>query len=335
MTLKEIAKELNLSVATISRVINNSDAVKPNTRKKVIAFLEQNKHSYKYIAPIPNKTLALIIPDIHNPFYGEIIRGVTRTAQDYSYDTLLFDTQDNVYDEITYIEKAIAQKVEGIILLSSSRSDKEKKLKEVITNSNVPIILIDKEITGITIDGVFLDDTTGMVLLTETLLSNNHKSIVLLTGEKDSSVTKKRVAAFQYALNEFNVPFSNEQIIYASYTNTEIASPIIISLLKQKNRPTAFITCNGLLTMTAIKCLHENNYSIGKDIALVSFDEVNILKMLGINITSAYVDLNEMGKTGFELLLKKIEDPTSSRQKLIIVPSIIKRNSECFSQNSR
>lgn len=331
MTIKEIADRTNLSVATISRVINNSSAVKSETRERVIKFLEENKNNYKYYAPAPNKTLALILPDIHNPFYGEIIRGVTHNAHLAFYDVLLFDTQDNSSDEIAYLEKAIAQKVDGIILMSSSRGDRDERLKDLLLSTKTPIVLIDKEIRGVTLNGVFLDDVAGMVLLAETLASCGHKKIVLIAGEEDSSVTKKRVTAFKNALKEFNLPCSPDQIIFASYTDTDIAVPILSSVLSSADRPTAIITCNGLLTMTAIKCIHQQKLIIGKNISLVSFDEVQTLRLLGINITSASVDLTEMGRTGFELLLKKIEDPSSSRQKLIMVPSVIKRGSEILS----
>ncbi len=328
MTIKEIADKTNLSVATISRVINNSSAVKPETREKVIKFLDENKNNYKYYAPAPNKTLALIIPDIHNPFYGEIIRGVTRNAHLASYDVLLFDTQDNSSDEIAYLEKAISQKVDGIILMSSSRGDLDERLKDLLLTVKIPIVLIDKEIRGVTLDGVFLDDSTGMVLLTETLASCGHKKIVLIAGEENSSVTVKRVTAFKNALKELSLPFSSEQVIFASYTDADVAVPVLSSVLSTPDRPTAVITCNGLLTMTAIKCIHAHKLAIGRDISLVSFDEVQTLRLLGIDITSASVDLSEMGKTGFELLIKKIEDPASSRQKLIMVPTVIKRGSE-------
>jgi LacI family transcriptional regulator len=331
MTIKEIADRTNLSVATISRVINNSDAVKPETRERVIKFLEESKNNYKYYAAAPNKTIALIIPDIHNPFYGEIIRGITRSAHLSSYDVLLFDTQDNASDEIAYLEKAFSQKVDGIILMSSSRGDRDERLKQLLAEARTPIVLIDKEVHGVTMDGVFLDDSTGMVLLTETLVAAGHSKIVLIAGEEDSGVTKKRVAAFKNALREFNLPFSSDQVIFASYTDTDVAVPILSAVLGSPDRPTAIITCNGLLTMTAIKCIRKQKLTIGKDIALVSFDEVQTLRLLGIDITSASVDLGEMGKTGFDLLMKKIDQSGPARQKLIMVPSVVKRGSETLS----
>jgi len=332
MTIKEIADKTNLSVATVSRVINNSKAVKQETRERVLQLLEENKNNYKYYASNTHKTIALILPDIHNPFYGEIIRGITRNAHAAAYDVLLFDTRDDSADELAYLEKAVSQKVDGIILMSSSRGDRDERLTAFLSKAKIPIVLIDKEIRGMTLDGVFLDDMTGMVLLTETLVSCGHRKIALIAGEKDSSVTKKRVSGFRNALQEFGLDSLPEQIIFASYTDTDIAVPVLSELLSGSRRPTAIITCNGLLTMTAIKCIRKQGLAIGRNISLVSFDEVPTLQLLGIDITSAYIDLGEMGRTGFELLLKKIEDPHSSRQKLIMVPAILKRGSELLSQ---
>lgn len=331
MTIKEIADKTNVSVATVSRVINNSKAVKKETRDRILQILEENKNNYKYYAASANRTIALILPDIHNPFYGEIIRGITRNAHGASYDVLLFDTQDSSADELAYLKKAIAQKVDGIILMSSSRGDRDEGLMELLSGAKTPIVLIDKEIRGITLDGVFLDDMTGMALLTETLASCGHTRIALVAGEEDSTVTKKRVSGFRNALQELSLEFSAERVMYASYTDTDVAVPVLSRLLAGENRPSALITCNGLLTMTAIKCIHEAGLEIGKDISLVSFDEVRTLSLLGIDVTSAYVDLGEMGRTGFELLLKKIDDPQCTRQKLIMVPSILKRGSELMS----
>ena len=328
MTIKEIAEKTNVSVATVSRVINNSMNVKKETRERILQLLEENKNNYRYFASVGNKSIAVILPDIHNPFYGEIIRGVTRNAHSSSYDVLLYDTQDDSSDEISYLEKAVDQKVDGILLMSSSLGDKDDRLKDLLTRVKIPVVLIDKEIRGLALDGVFLDDVSGILQLTEALAGCGHRKITMITGDQNSSVTKKRISGFIDALQEFNLDYSRDQVIFASYTDTDIAEPVLSEMLARADRPTAIISCNGLLTMTAIKCIREAGLKIGKDISLVSFDEVPALKLLGIGITSAYVDLGEMGRTGFDLLIKKIEDPRTGTQKLIMVPSILMRGSE-------
>ena len=239
MTIKEIAEKTNVSVATVSRVINNSMNVKKETRERILQLLEENKNNYRYFASVGNKSIAVILPDIHNPFYGEIIRGVTRNAHSSSYDVLLYDTQDDSSDEISYLEKAVDQKVDGILLMSSSLGDKDDRLKDLLTRVKIPVVLIDKEIRGLALDGVFLDDVSGILQLTEALAGCGHRKITMITGDQNSSVTKKRISGFIDALQEFNLDYSRDQVIFASYTDTDIAEPVLSEMLARADRPTA------------------------------------------------------------------------------------------------
>jgi len=328
MTIKEIAEKTNVSVATVSRVINNSANVKKETRERILQLLEKDKNNYRYFASVGNRSLAVILPDIHNSFYGEIQRGITRNANSASCNVFFYDTKDDSSDEIVCLEKAMDRKVDGILLMSSSSGDKEERLKDFLSGIKIPIVLIDREIRGLALDAVLFDDVSGILQLTGALAGCGHRKITLIAGERNSSVTKKRISGFIEALQEFNLDYSGDQVVFASLTDADISEPIISGMLARPDRPTAIISCGGLLTMTAIKCIRATGLKIGKDISLVSFDEVPALKLLGIGITSISVDFGEMGRTGFDLLIKKIGDPHTGTQKRIMVPSIFMRGSE-------
>ena len=329
MTLKEIADQCGVSTATVSRVINNKENVKPETREKILKLLEKSDKSYKYmVSTEKSKTVAVIVPDINNPFYGELIKGITKVADKFNFDILLYDTHDDPEKELKYLKKASKQEINGILLMSSSKGGQYSKSNGLFEQIKIPVILLDKEIKNLPIDGVFFDDVSGIFMLAELLISEGHKNIGFLTGEKESEVTQKRLKGYKKALSEHNIPCNTEYVYYASFTETHLAYDILKNSLSNKNRPTAFISCSGLLTIALIKSINDANLTIGEDISIVSFDEVKILELLGINITSAFTDLQEMGVLGFELLNKKINKESSLTNKLTIIPSISKRGSE-------
>lgn len=329
MTLKEIANKCQVSVATVSRVINNKGNVSYNTQEKILHFLNENEKNYKYFSSNEkNDTIAIIIPNIHNSFYSEIVKGITYTANKYNFDILLYDTNDELKKELKYLKKAVEQKVNGIIFMSSSKGDENDELKKLFLQIKIPIILMDKEIKNLQFDGIFLDDISGTFLLTKTLIENGHKNIGILVGENDSEVTKKRLKGYKEGLLEYEIPYNQENIFYSSFTKEHLAYNILDNVLKNENRPTAIISCSGLLTIALVKSIKDADLKIGKDLAIVSFDDVKILQLLGMNITSASTDLQEMGKAGFDLLYKKIKNETLFSSKLKIIPNIIKRGSE-------
>lgn len=329
MTLKEIADRCGVSIATVSRVINNKGNVKSDTKEKILQLLNQSDKSYKYLVSTErNQTIAVIVPDINNPFYGELIKGISKMADKHNFDILLYDTHDDPEKEFKYLKKASKQEINGIILMTSSKSYHCEGIKALFKQIKIPIILMDREIKNLQVDGVFFDDITGVFMLTELLIEQGHKSIGILTGEKDSEVTKKRLEGYKRALSEHEIPCNPKNIYYTSFTETHFAYDILENVLNSKNRPTAIISCSGLLTIALIKSINEAGLEIGKDISIVSFDDVKILQLLGIKITAAFTDLQEMGKAGFDLLYKKINKSSSLTNKLTIIPTIIKRGSE-------
>ena len=156
MTLKEIADKCGVSTATVSRVINQKGNVKPDTKEKILHYLGENEKNYKYFSSNEkNDTIAVIIPDIHSPFYSEIIKGITQIANKYDFDILLYDTHDDPKKELKYLKKATDQSVNGIIFMGSSKSSENDALKELFSHVKTPVILMDKEIKNLQFDGYF------------------------------------------------------------------------------------------------------------------------------------------------------------------------------------
>lgn len=327
MTLYEIADECNVSIATVSRVLNNKGNVKTETKEKILQVLNKSNNQYKYLVSTEkNQTIAIIVPDIHNPFYGEIIKGVTKIADRYNFDILLYDTHDSQEKEFKYLKKVIKQKISGLILMSSSDGILMEESKELIEKKNkFPIVLIDKELQNLQLDGVFFDDITGIYLLTEYLIKKGHKDIHILTGKKESEVTQKRLQGFKNAFSNYDLKFSEKLVYYSSFSEEEVINRVIEKMFRKKEYPKVIVSCSGPQTIALIKGISQANLILGKDVVIVSFDDVEILHKIGIYITSAHTDLKKMGEAGFDLLYKKINASLAFTNKMTVTPTIIER----------
>ena len=305
VTISDIAKKAGVSSATVSRVLNDSGYVKQSTREKIEAAIKEMNFTPSAIARSLSKnetnTIGVIVPDITNSYFGEVIKGISEVAEANNLNIILFNTDNYLEKEVRALNVLKEQRIKGIIMTPGFGEENNKEYIETINNLNIPIVLVSADLKFKELSGIFVDNVLGGFNATNLLISEGHTKIGIMTGILSSEPAAERVVGYKKALKEANIEINDKYILDGQFS-MEKAYELTKKLLDSKDKPTALITSSNRMTMGAIKALKENNKNIPEDLAIVAFDKVDLLDVLGIRIT--YIDEcpMELGRNSMNLL---------------------------------
>ena len=333
VTISDIAKEAKVSSATVSRVLNDSGYVKEETKQRILDVIKEKNYVPSAIARSLSKsetnTIGIIVPDITNPYFGEIIKGVSEIAEKNNLNIILFNTDNYLEKEIRAINLLKEQRIKGIIMTPGFGEEKfNETYINTITNLNVPIILVSADIKFIKLNGVLVDHIKGGFDATDLLIKEGHTKIGVMAGLLSSEAVIDRLEGYKEALKENNIPFNGKNIYYGDF-KLQKAYELTKNLIKEEDRPTALITFSNMMTMGVIKALKEENKNIPQDLAIVGFNRIDFLDIVGLNITYMEDCPVELGKASMEMLCDILSNTDNREAKrLIIAPQIVIQGSE-------
>lgn len=333
VTISDIAKKARVSLATVSRVLNNSGYVKEETRHRILAAIKEMNYTPSAIARSlsknENNTIGIIVPDITNTYFGEIIKGVSEIAEKENLNIILFNTDNYLEKEIRAINLLKEQRIKGIIMTPGFGEEKfNENYVKTITTLNVPIILVSADIKFTKLNGVFVDSIKGGYDATSLLIKEGHTKIGIMVGLLGSEPVMDRLEGYKKALSESNLIY-NEKYIYHGDFKLDKAYELTKKILKQKDAPTALVVCSNMMTMGVIKAIKEENKEIPKDLAIVGFNKIDLLDIVGVSITYMEDCPVELGRASMEMLCDIIRNPENEGVKrLTIAPQMIIQGSE-------
>ena len=332
VTISDIARKAGVSSATVSRVLNDSGYVKQSTREKIEAAIKEMNFTPSAIARSLSKnetnTIGVIVPDITNSYFGEVIKGISEVAEANNLNIILFNTDNYLEKEVRALNVLREQRIKGIIMTPGFGEENNKEYIETINNLNIPIVLVSADLKFKELSGIFVDNVLGGFNATNLLISEGHTKIGIMTGILSSEPAAERVVGYKKALKEASIEINDKYILDGQFS-MEKAYELTNQLLKDKDKPTALITSSNRMTMGVVKALKENNKNIPEDLALVAFDKVDLLDVLDIKIT--YIDEcpMELGRSSMNLLCSIFNNSDKSfKRRVIIVPKLIIKGSE-------
>ena len=338
VTINDIAEKVGVSHATISRVLNNSGYVKDETREKVLKAIKELNYTPSAIArslsTSKTNTIGVIVPDINNLFFGDIIKGITEIADEHSLNIILCDTDEDKDKELKAINVLKEQRIQGLIITptfykNSGNSENLNTLK----NLGIPIILIDGHVEYLDFSGVFIDHIKGAYDGTAALIEAGHRKVAIITGDMNSRPAKERLIGYEKALEANNIPIEKEYIFYGNY-KYETAYEITKQILKMDNRPTAIFVSSNTMILGCIKAFYEEKLNIPKDMAIIGFDKVDILNIIGMNISFINGPSIELGRIGMKMLLENLNSKERKEIKRVtILPELLLKGSEKYIKN--
>lgn len=317
MNIKEIAKLAGVSKATVSRVLNDSTLVTEGTRKKVLGIIKRVDYLPNYLARSlkikETKTIGVIVPDIGNPFYFEVLRGIEKVLDKKGFNIMLCNSDYNDEKELRYIYLLASKKVDGIIVAPCS--EKSNGIKNLFT-WKIPFVIFDIPQTKLNTNSILVDHSQCSYMATGYLIESGHKNIVVIDAFRPPGTKSKFVLGYCKALNKYNISIKPEFI--------QEASPDIVGgyktikkLITEKISFTGVITICDLAAVGVYKAVNKFNLKIPDDISVVGNDDIPLAKYLNPPLTTIRQPKYLLGYKSAQLLLSQIQNKNHHDIKVI------------------
>lgn len=320
VTIKEIAKEAEVSTATVSMILNNKDkSISEATRNKVLEIAKKRNYipntMARSLVTRHTRTIGLIMPDIVNPFFPEIARGAEDRASQSRYSIIYCNTDDNLTREDAYVDILTEKMVDGIIFTHSA--DREGGA-EGFKRCRVPIILIDRDYDIPNVIGkVLVDNTKASYMGVNYLLDMGYKKIAYIAGSLHTQTARDRLDGYKKALSERQIEYKDVYVKIGEY-KSQWGSEAAMAFLEEKISFDAVFCGNDLIAIGAIKALKDSGYRVPEDIGVMGFDDIYMAGIVEPSLTTIKQPNYEMGYRAAELLINAIEnkDLSNSNQSI-------------------
>lgn len=326
MNIKEIAKKCNLSVATISRVINNDPKVADSTRKKVLTVIDK----YKFVPNITGRSLRtqksnkilVLLPTLSNQFYSEIIQGIEETAEEKGYAILVAVTNLQESQEIKYLHMLRMKHVDGCIsFFNTIDAESISSLAKTY-----PFVQCCEPTMKAEVSSVEIDNHQAVYDVVKEFVQKGHKTIGMISGDYYKTSELGRETGYKDALRDFGIKYDKNLIVKNFYHFQDGANGAK-KLMANQEKPTAIVCASDSLALGATSYLKQQGYVVGKDVCVMGFDNTSITTYTSPTISSINQPRYDLGKESFKLLYEKLQNINSTNKKIILPYQIIHRES--------
>lgn len=329
-TIKDVAQSAGVSVATVSAVINKNRFVNDELVGKVLKAIDKLNYYPNRIArglkTQKSLTVAYIIPDINNPIFARVARGVQDTMEEASYDVSLYNTDFSDKKLFRHLTTIVESRVSGIIL-SAWHNPKVKEAISLIQNLNIPLVIVHSPRDLDNVDSILIDDKKGAYEATCNLIEWGHKRIVSL-GVKNSTTSRLRETGYGKALLEKGLSKEKNLILQADSFSPGDAFLTMQESHKSNLSFTAIFAHSDLLAIGAMEATLERGLRIPEDISIIGFDDTYASLALP-KLTTMHVPNYEMGKRASQILLERLNSSSVNKPPMHeeIIPTFVERRS--------
>lgn len=334
-TIVEVAKRASVSIATVSNVIRGTKRVSPQLQERVRAAIRELDYSPNAIARglkvKRTRMLGLVVPDITNPFFPEIIRGAEDTAFERGYFLITANTDEQIGRERRILLALRSYRADGILLASAPGTD-TSHIRRTIA-SGVPVVFLDRPVPDVKADAVLLDNLRGARECVRHLIQLGHRRIAIITGPLALENARERLQGYEETLRETDIPVDPALILQGSYRR-ESGYRLAKQLLQTGLNPSAIFVCNGVMTAGVLEAFEESAIKCPEDISLATFDDLTFDHSFNSHLTAVVQPSYEMGVRAASLLMTRIEgnlsgDPVVQR----VAPTLVVRESTRYFQH--
>ena len=328
-TIKDIARLAGVSTATVSKVINRKDhEITEATRKKVMSIVRQYNYVPNRIASsmVTKKThtIGLIIPDISNPFFPELARGVEDYASDLGYAVFLCNTDNDALKEQSYLEKLQEKMVDGIIIAAS---DHQRHVSKSLKGAQIPIVTVDRRINDFISQGaVESNNLLGAHEAVSYLLTKGLNKILYLSGPLNNKPSNERLQGYINALEDHNQEVKREMILDGSFT-LDWGYSGTLKAMDQGLQFDSIFCGNDLIAFGAIQALKLKGLRVPQDISVIGFDDISLAGIINPPLTTVKQPNYQMGYESSKILIGIIEKHPPENTKLVLNTKLIIRDS--------
>jgi LacI family transcriptional regulator len=326
ITIKDVARELCLSVSSVSRALNDKPDISDETKTLIIDTA--NRLGY-----VPNRlaaslrhnstgSIGIIVPEIDNLYFSEIIAGIEKVAQKKSYDIILASTNEDVKREIEVTKFLIEKRVDGIIAMPSRDDDKSI---DMIKNSRIPYVCVARRMErDESCSYVVNDDEKCGFIATEHLIEKGHTRILFLNGVRGNYSARKQLQGYKRALKTYSLPFDSA-LIEINNIQPKDGYKNINKLISSGLEFTGVICFSDMIALGAAKAIKENGRRIPEDIAIVGCDNIQFVEFFDTPLTTVDLAKSELGVKAAQILIQKINKESTSPKHVVFEPKLVIR----------
>ncbi|HXX36572.1 MAG TPA: LacI family DNA-binding transcriptional regulator [bacterium] len=327
-TIRDVAAEAGVSVATAARVLGGYGRVSHASRERVMLAAKTLDYTPSSIARSMIKgytdTVAVIVSDNANPFFAAVVRGIENVVLAHGYSLLFFNADEDPHKEVLHLRTIREKRVDGLVLSPSSGPTDEFRS---LAATGIPIVQVDRKLDGLESDAVLVDNRAGVRAGMEHLLALGHRRIGIITGPRRHYTGRERLEGYREAVRATGLPIEDELILEGDFKQ-QSGYTLVREFLELRPRPTGILVANNLMTIGALLRLQEAGIAIPRDMSVIGFDDMDWAPILTPPLTTIAQPAYSLGTAAAQLLIDRLRLRGSSQpQTIVFQPRLVVRAS--------
>ena len=314
LKISDVARRASVSPATVSRVLNDDPRVGEAYRTRVLRAVEELDYRPNVLARNLRRQrtamIGVVVPDIENPHFGELVRSVEDQAFEAGYRVLVCNTDETAEKQRAYLEALIDERVLGVII---SPSDPGGEQISQLLDLGIPVVACDREVEDARADAVLADNVKAMRIGTDLLIAGGHRRIAFIGGRADVETGAERLAGYEMAMRAAGL---EPQVLDGDF-RLELAEAAVAGLLRRESRPTALIVANNLMTLGALRAIRDAGLRVPADVALVGVDDPPWSALVDPPLTTLAQPVRAMAADAMELLLQRVSGAREHPRRIV------------------
>jgi LacI family transcriptional regulator len=332
VTIRDVARKARVSLSSVSRVLTEHPDVSRTMQQRVLKATASLGYEPHFIAQSLRRgvtdTLGFLIGDISNPVFADVIRGAEDLARSKGYAVMLTNSEGDPELDAKHLHLFLRRRVDGIILSTAEIGSPE--VARALLHPTVPFVVLDRDTPAHSrVSSVFGDHATGMREATSHLLLRGHRAIALISGSEQLKPARERLLGYRAAFESAGVK-PRPDLIRIGSLRPEFGREQAVDLLRGPNAPTAIIAASNRLLAGVLEGIHQTDYVVGRDLALVGCDDVDLARLYRPAISVVVRDQYKMGQVACELIIERLTNPDAPIRTVTLPTQFVARASSDF-----
>lgn len=328
MKIKDVASLAGVSTATISHVVNNTRYVSEETRLRVLAAIEQSGYTpdanARNLASKQSRLLGLILSDLSNPFFPELVKSIQERANQEGFDISLANTNYDPERTVACVQRMLEQRVGGVAVMTS---EMDISLSERLAAREVAVVFLDVGKVGAYTSNIVVNYEKGIREGVEHLLKHGHRRIAYISGPQRLKSAQRRRLAFTKTMKKYESSLHTEPLIFEGDFKAHGGQQAAAEILRQRTLPTAIIAANDLMAIGALRELKKAGLRVPEDVSVIGFDDILFASLTDPLLTTIALPREEIGRAAVETLLNTMKSKDKLGSEYKITPKLIVRES--------
>ena len=324
VTITQIANELGIAPSSVSRALNNRPGVSRRLQDEIQAYAK--RVGYVPVSSPANQNapnmIAMIIGDIRNPFYADLVFYTQKELSARGYQLCIFNSEYMESKEIEYLHIVDRFNFAGVIQMNVAT----EHISHVLKNLSTPVVMVNRIISSFDGDNVLLNNYEAGYVVTRHLVELGHSKIGFILGQKESSSCNQRFAGFQQALKNYNIDINPRHILQGDLT-LETGLELASDFAALNDKPSAMVVSNDLTAHGFIRGCMQHGICVPDELSVASFDNISFSSIGTTTLTSIDPNVKQMAKIAVRLMIERIEHPEKETERVVLKPVLVERKS--------